>query len=92
MSFAPGYGETPVSEDEASMLLPTARELFGDPVGKATVYDLEQAVQAAVTEELLLAVIDGSLNVDELLTDHFLRDLHRRLYGDIWSWAGGFRR
>jgi fido (protein-threonine AMPylation protein) len=92
MSFAPGYEETPVSEDEASMLLSSARELFGEPIGKAAVYDLEQAVQASVTEELLLAVIDGGLNVNELLTDHFLRDLHRRLYGDIWIWAGSFRR
>ncbi|MEV0105224.1 Fic family protein [Nocardia sp. NPDC050799] len=45
-----------------------------------------------MTEELLLAVIAGGLNVNELLTDHFLRDLHRRLYGDIWIWAGSFRR
>ncbi|MGW5385947.1 Fic family protein [Nocardia sp. NPDC003963] len=92
MSFAPGYGETPVSEDEANMLLSSVRELLGDPVGKAAVYDLEQAVQAATTEDLVIAVIDGSLDLDELLTDYFLRDLHGRLYGDIWSWAGSFRR
>jgi fido (protein-threonine AMPylation protein) len=24
--------------------------------------------------------------------DHFLRELHRRLYGDIWAWARAFRR
>ncbi|MGV9615187.1 Fic family protein [Nocardia xishanensis] len=40
----------------------------------------------------MTAVIDGSLVLDNLLTDHFLRDLHRRLYGDIWQWAGVFRR
>ncbi len=92
MSVAPGYGETPVSEDELSMLLPAVRELLGEPVGKASVYDLEQGVQAQTTAEFMLAVLDGRLDVDDLLTDHFLRDLHRRLYGDIWSWAGSFRR
>ncbi|MFE3447183.1 Fic family protein [Nocardia sp. NPDC059180] len=55
-------------------------------------YDLEQAVQEEVTEELVLGVIDGTPSLDDLLTDHFLRDLHRRLYGDIWTWAGAFRR
>jgi fido (protein-threonine AMPylation protein) len=36
-------------------------------------------------------VLDRSLAVDDLLVDHFVRDLHRRLYGDIWAWAGMFR-
>lgn len=29
--------------------------------------------------------------LDEILTDHFVRDLHRRLYGDVWEWGGKFR-
>ncbi len=29
--------------------------------------------------------------VEELLSDQFLRELHRRLYGDIWTGAGVFR-
>ncbi|WP_201258286.1 hypothetical protein [Mycobacterium ostraviense] len=41
-----------------------------------------------MTEELLMAVLDGTLDLDELLNDFFLRDLHARLYGDIWAWAG----
>ncbi|GIH05120.1 hypothetical protein Rhe02_31870 [Rhizocola hellebori] len=27
-----------------------------------------------------------------MLTDFFVRDLHRRLYGDIWAWAGKYRQ
>ncbi len=27
-----------------------------------------------------------------LLTEEFLRQLHKRLFGDVWAWAGGFRR
>lgn len=28
----------------------------------------------------------------DLLSEEFLRQLHRRLFGDVWAWAGGFRR
>lgn len=92
MSLTPGYGETPVSDDELDALLPAVRELLGEPVTKAAVYDLEQAVQEEATEELLTSVLVGNLSVEGLLTDHFVRDLHLSLYGDIWTWAGVFRK
>lgn len=59
---------------------------------KAAVYDLEQAIQDDVPKELLTAVLAGGLILDDLVTDHFVRDLHRRLYGDLWAWAGAFRQ
>lgn len=92
MPLSPGYGETPVTDDEADALLPQARELLDGPITKADVYDLEQAMQEQVAEELVTAVLDGSLTTDDLLADHFVRDLHRHLYGDIWSWAGLYRK
>ena len=92
MSLTPGYGETPVTDDELDALTPSARELLGLPVTKAAVYDLEQGIQVGVVDELLACVLDGDRAVDDLLTDHFCRDLHQRLYGDIWQWAGRFRR
>ena len=27
----------------------------------------------------------------DVLTDQFVRELHRRLFGDVWKWAGTFR-
>ena len=27
-----------------------------------------------------------------LLTDSYLRDLHKAMFGDVWSWAGSYRR
>jgi Fic-DOC domain mobile mystery protein B len=27
----------------------------------------------------------------ELLTEKFIKDLHRRMFGDVWRWAGNFR-
>lgn len=38
------------------------------------------------------AAIDGSLSLDELLSDSFVRDLHTRLYGRVWGWAGRWRQ
>ena len=91
MRLTPGYGQTPVGEDELAALQPTARDLLGEPVSKAAVYDLEQAVQEDVAEQLLTAVLDGVVDLDELLSDDFVRDVHRRLYGDVWVWAGVYR-
>jgi len=28
----------------------------------------------------------------DVLSERFVRDLHRRLFGDVWKWAGAFRR
>lgn len=85
MTISPGYGETPLDGDELDALLPAIRDVLGDSPTKAGVYDLEQAVQDEVAEELLTAVIGGSLALSELMTDRFVRKLHHRLYGDIWS-------
>ncbi|WP_159619154.1 hypothetical protein [Ruania rhizosphaerae] len=66
MPFAPGYVETPVSGDEADALLVKARELHGEPITKADVYDLEQAIQEDIVEELVTAVLDATLTVDDM--------------------------
>jgi Fic-DOC domain mobile mystery protein B len=30
--------------------------------------------------------------VDALLNDRYLRELHRAMFGDVWTWAGRYRR
>jgi fido (protein-threonine AMPylation protein) len=91
MPLTPGYGETPLPDDESAALLPDAVLMLGAPVTRAAVYDLEQGVQEQVAEELLTAALSGELPPSELLTDYFLKDLHARLYGDVWIWAGRWR-
>jgi fido (protein-threonine AMPylation protein) len=92
MPLTPGYGETPLPQDELIALLPHVVEVLDKPISRADVYDLEQAVQEQVSEDLLTAAFAGSLQLGDLLSDYFLRFLHTRLYGDIWSWAGRWRR
>lgn len=91
MSLSPGYGETPIDGDELDALLPAVREALGEPPTKAAVFDLEQQIQDEVAADSLTAVIGGDLALDELMTDHFVRDLHHRLYGDVWLWGGRLR-
>lgn len=92
MPLTPGYGETPLPEGELIALLPHVIEVLDKPILRADVYDLEQAVQEQVSEDLLTAAFAGSVQLDDLLTDYFLCDLHVQLYGDIWTWAGRWRQ
>jgi len=89
--MTPGYGETPLDPEEAEALTAQARALLGDDPTKADLYEAEQAVLAEVAEQFLHEVVDGALGLDEIASDHFLRDLHLKLYGDIWTWAGRYR-
>lgn len=91
MAFDPGYGETPIDPDEAAALTPKARVIFGDSPKKLDLYEVEQAISDEVGMALLSEVVDGSLTVNGLLTDTFLRELHLNLFGDLWSWAGRYR-
>lgn len=91
MPLQPGYGETPLSGDELDALLAHVVDTLGPPVSKADIFDLESAVLQDVAEGLITDVFNGDLTLDELLADQFLRDLHRQLYGDIWTWAGRWR-
>lgn len=87
----PGYGETPLDADEADALTIAARELLGVDPSRADVYDVEEAISDEVGFALAAEVLDGGLELSELLTDGFTRELHRRLYGDVWTWAGVYR-
>lgn len=80
-----------LSGDELDALLPHVVNTLGRPVSKADIFDLELAILQDVAEGLIADVFNGDLILDELLTDQFLRDLHRQLYGDIWVWAGRWR-
>ncbi|QNJ89917.1 Fic family protein (plasmid) [Mycolicibacterium fluoranthenivorans] len=92
MPLTPGYGETPLPHDELTALLPEIVEVLDKPITRGDVYDIEQGLQDKAFDELMPSAIDGSLGLDELLSDYFVRDLHTRLYGPVWDWAGRWRR
>lgn len=88
----PDYGTAPLDFEELDALLSEAAELIGDPVTKAAVYELEQEYESAVREAFLPRAASGELPLADLLTDWSLRDLHARLYENLWSWAGTYRQ
>lgn len=81
MNFSPDYGKTPLTYDEVSALTPLFRRAQREP-DKQSIYQIEQSIENAVGEKLVLAVASGKLGLFDLLSDYFLRRLHSDLYGD----------
>lgn len=76
-------GATPVSEEETVGLIPTF---------VATRSDLNLVEQAGIASAHIWAARSpAARTADRLLTEQFVRQLHRRMYGNVWRWAGTYR-
>jgi Fic-DOC domain mobile mystery protein B len=75
-------GQTPLDENEKEgLLIPTI----------ATREELDEFEQQNI-EEALQWVLGRSLKAEMILTEKFICNLHKRMYGDIWAWAGKLRK
>lgn len=74
-----GDGHTELSEEDREGLIPSYI---------ATRADLFDAEQRNITA----ALRRRAPSVDVLLNDTYLRDLHRAMFEDVWTWAGQYRR
>jgi Fic-DOC domain mobile mystery protein B len=75
-------GQTPLDEEEKNGLrIPTI----------AIRQELDEFEQQSI-EDAMLWVFNKSLNAEIVLTEKFICDLHKRMYGQVWSWAGKFRK
>ena len=75
-------GQTPLDEEENNGLrIPTI----------AIRQELDEFEQQSI-EDAMLWVFNKSLNAEIVLTEKFICDLHKRMYGQVWSWAGKFRK
>lgn len=80
MHFEYPPGATPIDPDEAA--------------GLKLKYISTQGELNAVEQENILKAqtwLAGKKSLDAL-SDKFLRDLHKRMFGDVWKWAGDYRR
>lgn len=75
-------GATPLSPDEVEGIIPRY-------IG--TQRELNAAEQMNIAKGLLWAE-KRKPSVNDLLSRDFLCDLHRHLLGDVWRWAGQFRK
>lgn len=74
-------GQTPLEPEEIEQLIPTWISTRGD------LDSAEQENIAAAAEWALGA----RRSPTEIVDDRFLHGLHRRMFGDVWRWAGSYR-
>ena len=78
-------GATPLDPDETEGLIP------GHVTTRAELNELEEANIGIGASWALTAAVLSSRRVD-VLTEEFLYQLHRRMFGEVWEWAGQVRR
>lgn len=75
-------GQTPLSEDEKEgLLIPTI----------TTRGDLDEFEQLGV-EKANEWLLGRKLDTNKILTEEFVKELHGRMFNNIWEWAGEFRK
>lgn len=75
-------GQTPLDEEEKDgLLIPTI----------ATRGELDEFEQQNI-EQAIQWSLQRKLKPHQILTEGFVKNLHKRMYGDVWAWAGGFRK
>lgn len=83
-SSLPG-GATPIDPDETEGLLQP------HVTTRAELDELEEANIQIALDWAMRRAITGGRRVD-VLSEDFLYELHRRMLGDVWNWAGEVRR
>lgn len=75
-------GQIPLEEDEKGGLLVTSI---------STREELDQLEHLNI-EKAIVWLVHRTLNKNQILSEEFIKLLHRRMFGDIWAWAGRFRK
>jgi len=75
-------GQTPLDEDEKEGLLLKSITTLGE-LNEFEQQNIEKAVQWLRSKKI---------RAEEILSEKFVRELHRRMYAGVWKWAGEFRR
>jgi len=77
-------GQTPLDEDEKDgLLIPSV----------TTRAELDEVEQRNIEEAIRWTLGRGKkFTASEMLTETFVRELHRRMLGEVWQWAGNFRQ
>ena len=74
-------GQTPLDEDEKEgILIPTI----------TTRGELDEFEQLGV-EKAIEWTMKRKFGLEQILTEEFVKELHKKMFADIWKWAGQFR-
>jgi Fic-DOC domain mobile mystery protein B len=75
-------GQTPLDEEEKDGLLIPTITTRGE-LDEFEQQNIERAIQWTMRRKF---------KKDELLTETFIKLVHKKMYGDVWAWAGEFRK
>ena len=75
-------GQTPLDEDEKEGLRIKTISTQGD-LNEFEQLNIEKAVEWT---------IHAKLKPERILTEKFAKEIHKKMYGDVWKWAGKFRK
>lgn len=76
-----GEGQTPVSADER----------IGLRLPVTTIGELDKVEQVNI-EKAIFWLIGRRLTAKQVLSEVFIRKMHRMMFKDVWKWAGKFRQ
>ena len=77
-----GDGQTLLDDDEKDgLLIPTI----------TTRADLDEFEQWNI-EKAILWTLSRSFKASAVFSSTFIESVHKRMYGDVWEWAGSYRR
>lgn len=75
-------GQTPLDEEEKDGLKIKSITTLGE-LDEFEQLNIEKAVEWT---------IHTKLKPEKILSEKFVKDLHKKMYGDVWKWAGEFRK
>jgi len=75
-------GQTPLDEDEKDGLKIKSISTRGE-LDEFEQQNIEDAIQWSLSRKFKL---------EQILTESFIQELHKRMYGSVWNWAGEYRK
>lgn len=76
------HGQTPLDEEEKEGLLIK---------GITTKNELNEFEQQNIEDAVMWSMV-RNFTKDAILSEAFVREVHRRMFGNVWAWAGTFRK
>jgi len=75
-------GQTPLDEDEKEGLLIPSVATRGE-LDEFEQQNIEEAIQWSLARKF---------KPERIFTEAFVKEVHKRMYGNVWAWAGEFRK
>jgi Fic-DOC domain mobile mystery protein B len=75
-------GQTPIDEDEKAGLLIKTISTHGE-LDEHEQLNIEKAIEWTIL---------GKFKAKKIFTEEFLKTVHKKMFGEVWKWAGEFRQ